>query len=50
MLFKCVMSQMLRNYSFRLPDAYPEPPSIMHFPFAKLTDDLPLRLEPRRRG
>ena len=50
MLFKCVMSQMLRNYTFRLPEAYPEPPSIMHFPFAKLTDDLPLVLEPRRHG
>lgn len=47
MLFKCVMAEMLRHYRFSLPAGYPEPPAIMHFPFAKLMDDLPLRLEPR---
>jgi cytochrome P450 len=47
LLFKCLMAEMLRNFSFSLPADYPESPSIMHFPFAKLTDDLPLLLEAR---
>ena len=50
MLFKCVMTETLRRYRFRLPAKYPDPPSILHFPFAKLTDDLPLVLEPLGRG
>jgi cytochrome P450 len=45
MLFKCVLCETLRTYRFSLPAEYPDPPSIMHFPFAKLTDDLPLGLE-----
>ena len=47
MLFKCVMAEMLRQYRFSLPEGYPGEPSIMHFPFAKLTDDLPLLLQAR---
>jgi cytochrome P450 len=46
MLFKCVMVEMLRNFRFSLPAGYADPPAIMHFPFSKLMDDLPLRLEP----
>jgi len=46
MLFKCVMTEMLRRYRFELPANYPDPPAIMHFPFAKLMDDLPLSLQP----
>jgi cytochrome P450 len=48
LLFKCVMAEMLRHFTFRLPPGYADPPSIMHFPFAKLMDDLPLLLEPRK--
>jgi len=47
LLFKCVMAAMLRQYRFRLPSDYPDVPQMTHFPFAKLTDDLPLVLEPR---
>ena len=50
MLFKCVMTEMLRRFRFSLPANYPDPPSIIHFPFAKLTDDLPLVLEPLGRA
>ena len=50
MLFKCVMTEMLRRFRFSLPVNYPDPPSIVHFPFAKLTDDLPLVLEPLGRA
>ncbi|CAB1369976.1 cytochrome P450 [Denitratisoma oestradiolicum] len=45
-LFKCVMHDMLRRYRWTLPDGYPTNPAIMHFPFSKLKDNLPLRLEP----
>lgn len=47
LLFKCVMAEMLRCFRFSLSAGYADPPSIMHFPFAKLTDDLPLLLEAR---
>ena len=45
MLFKCVLAEMLRNFRFSLPSGYADPPAIMHFPFAKPMDGLPLRLE-----
>ena len=45
-LFKCVIHEMVRRYRWHLPNNYPAEPGIMHFPFAKLKDDLPLRLEP----
>ena len=45
LLFKCVLAEMLRQYRFSLPPGYADPPPIMHFPFAKPTDDLPLVLE-----
>ena len=43
-------TEMLRRFRFSLPAKYPDPPSIIHFPFAKLTDDLPLVLEPLGRA
>jgi cytochrome P450 len=47
LLFKCVLASMLRQYEFRLAPGYADPPPIMHFPFAKPTDDLPLVLQRR---
>jgi len=46
LLFKCAMFEMLRRYRWRLPVGYPETPGIMHFPFAKLKDNLPLQFTP----
>lgn len=45
-LFKSVLHDMLRRYRWSLPEGYPASPAIMHFPFSKLKDDLPLRLTP----
>lgn len=45
MLFKCAMTQLLRGYRWHLATEYRGTTSIVHFPFAKLRDDLPLRLQ-----
>lgn len=45
MLFKCVMTSMLRRYRLRFPPGYQFPTAIQHFPFAKTRDNLPLILE-----
>ncbi len=44
LLFKCAMTQLLRRYRWSLAADYRGAASIVHFPFAKLRDDLPLRL------
>lgn len=44
MLFKCAMVQLLRRYRWSLATDYRGAAPIIHFPFAKLRDDLPLRL------
>lgn len=46
MLFKCAMTQLLRRYRWSLATEYRNVAPIVHFPFAKLGDDLPLRLRP----
>jgi cytochrome P450 len=44
MLFKCVMSGLLRRYRLAFPAGYAYPATIQHFPFPKPRDDLPLML------
>ena len=45
MLFKCVMSNMLKKYRIKFAPGYQYPTAIQHFPFAKTKDNLPLILE-----
>jgi cytochrome P450 len=45
LLFKCAMPQLLRRYRWTLANDYRGSAPIVHFPFAKLRDDLPLRLQ-----
>ena len=44
LLFKCAMTQLLRHYRWSLASDYRGAAPIVHFPFAKLRDNLPLRL------
>lgn len=48
MLFKCVMSALLRKYTLSRPAGYSFPGQIQHFPFPKPADNLPLVLKPRQ--
>ncbi|MFK8018369.1 MAG: cytochrome P450 [Pseudomonadales bacterium] len=44
MLFKAVMSRMLKRYRFSFPEGHSYPSQIQHFPFPKPADHLPLVL------
>lgn len=45
MLFKAVMTRLLRRYEFSYPDGYQYPSEIQNFPFPKPNDHLPLVLK-----